>query len=58
MMELHFPIDKSKIVKEGLADLGDKVSCFELYRLICKNPSTDELLSFFGDFNGGVGNEG
>lgn len=58
MMELHFPIDKSKIVKEGLSDLGDKVSCFELYRLICKNPSNDELLSFFGDFNGGVGNEG
>lgn len=58
MMELHFPIDKSKIVKEGLSDFGDKVSCFELYRLICKNPSNDELLSFFGNFNGGVGNEG
>lgn len=58
MMELHFPIDKSKIIKEGLSDFGDKVSCFELYRLICKNPSNDELLSFFGNFNGGVGNEG
>lgn len=50
MMEMHFSMDKSKIVRDALTDIGEAVPCFDLYKLICKNPSNDELMSFFGGF--------
>lgn len=50
MMELHFSLEQTRIVKEGLIACGDKVPCFDLYKLVCKKPSKDELVDFFGNF--------
>lgn len=50
MMELHLPMDNQKSVREALTNLGDKIPCFDLYKLICTNPTNDELMSFLSGF--------
>lgn len=51
MMDMLFSLDKVKIVKENL---DETIPCYELYKLISKNPSDDELREFFTDYGLGA----
>lgn len=46
MMEGRFPIDCHKEVRKALASSKDALACFDLYKLICENPTNGELASF------------
>ena len=44
MMEMHYTPDKMQKVKNSLSE---NVPCFDLYKLICEDPSVEELDAFF-----------
>lgn len=46
MMEARFPIGCHKEVRKALASSKDALECFDLYKLICENPTNGELASF------------
>ncbi len=54
MMETHLPIDSQKAVRKALTNSGDELPCFELYKLICKKPTNDELMSFLSGVQANV----
>lgn len=45
MMEMHYPGDKVQKIKKALA--SENIPCFELYKMICKDASIEELDMFF-----------
>ncbi|MDO4966115.1 MAG: hypothetical protein Q4E51_05345 [Lachnospiraceae bacterium] len=57
MMEQQFPMQTAKLVRQALNKLGDAIPCFELYKLICNNPSDDELASFFAEYSSSMASE-
>lgn len=48
MMEMHYEMEKMQKVKKSL---NEKIPCFELYKLICKDPSLEELDNFFSSYD-------
>lgn len=50
MMEMHLPIDYQRNVRDALNNMESNISCFDLYKLICNNPTKDELMSFLSEF--------
>ena len=57
MMEAHLPIDSQKAVRKALTNSGGELPCFELYKLICKKPTNDELMSFLSGVQANVSDE-
>lgn len=47
MMEMHYSLDKVQKVKKSMTE---NVPCFDLYKLICKDPSLEELDDFFSEY--------
>lgn len=48
MMEMHYEMEKMQKVKKSL---NEKIPCFELYKLICKDPTLEELDKFFSSYD-------
>lgn len=48
MMEMHYPGDKVQKIKKALA--AENIPCFELYKMICKDASIEELDMFFEEY--------
>lgn len=46
MMDMAFSKDKMQLIK---SNLNETVSCFELYRLISRDPSEDDIRDFFNE---------
>lgn len=54
MMEAHISIDHQREIRKALTTSGDELQCFELYKLICKKPTNDELMSFLSGVQANV----